>query len=208
MSRYQTPLAQVDRLMDELAKYGKLIIAVDIDSTVLPFHQVEKDEDDYSVLHDLIRTAAELKWDIVMTTAAEQDRWDGMKQQLEDNDIPFTHFNETPDYIPNIGRNGHVYANLYLNDRGGLAETTLILMVMVNHAAMERLENASNLIVDILSDISDVVDNNHQAEDQPTLKTAMTSIFNILEDGRKKGAEFFGEEYETETDKAPVTELE
>lgn len=130
MSRYLSKYETFDRLKNEWSKYGKLIIAYDVDSTVLPFHEDEKD-DNYTVIHKLIRKLHELGCILVVFTSAEENRWDEIKERLKEKNLPYHYFNQSPPEIPNIIDKGKVYANIYLDDRASLYESVKMLQDLI-----------------------------------------------------------------------------
>ena len=131
MSRYLNADNAYNRLKEEWQKYGKIIIAYDVDSTVLPFHDYEK-EDDYSIVHDLIKELHKLNCTLIVFTAAEESRWDVIKEKLKTIDLPYHYFNQSPPEIPGLVKNGKVYANIYLDDRASLYASVELLQKLIN----------------------------------------------------------------------------
>lgn len=140
MSRYLNPNVALERLRNEWKKHGKLIVAFDVDSTVLPFHPDER-EDNYEPIRQLLRDLHELGCTLICFTAASSKRWPDIIAQLAVIDVPFDKFNSTPSYIPDVSVTGKVYANAYLDDRAGLFETYSHLNQLVLE---KRLEKATN----------------------------------------------------------------
>ena len=119
MSRFLSFDTTYNRLKEEWLKYGKIIVAYDVDSTVLPFHEHEAN-DDYSIIHKLIHELHELNCTLIVFTAAEENRWDAIKEKLKKIGLPYHYFNQSPPEIPGLVANGKVYANIYLDDRASL----------------------------------------------------------------------------------------
>jgi hypothetical protein len=140
MSRYLNSLESLQRLRDEWKKYGKLIVAVDVDSTLIPYHLNEKD-DNYEPIREQIRQLFNLGCPIIINTAAEEARWDGIKEKLAYYNIPWTLFNESPPNIPNIVKKGKVYANVYYDDRAGLSEVFRTMAILIGEKMLEEQAN-------------------------------------------------------------------
>lgn len=130
MSRYLNKETTFNRLKEEWLKYGKIIVAYDVDSTVLPFHDFEQ-EDDYSEIHQLIRELYQLDCTLIVFTAAEESRWDDIKEKLQNAALPYHLFNESPPHIPGLVKQGKVYANIYLDDRASLYASVELLQKLI-----------------------------------------------------------------------------
>jgi hypothetical protein len=143
MSRYLNPNAALERLRDEWQKHGKLIIAFDVDSTVIPFHDYEKD-DDYEPIRQLLRNLKELGCILICFTAAHSKRWVDIIAKLKQYNIPFDEFNSSPKFIPDVSLTGKVYANAYLDDRAGLYEVYNALNQLVIERKLQKFNNFLN----------------------------------------------------------------
>ncbi len=130
MSRYLSFDTSYNRLKTEWNKYGKIIVAYDVDSTVLPFHE-EEANDDYSVVHDLIKELHQLNCTLIVFTAAEESRWETIKEKLKKIDLPYNYFNQSPPEIPGLAAKGKVYANIYLDDRASLYASVELLQKLI-----------------------------------------------------------------------------
>lgn len=139
MSRYLDPNVALNRLRNEWQAHGRLIIAFDVDSTVLPFHEHEN-TDDYEPIRQLLRDLHEQKCILICFTAASPDRWEGIQQRLKEINVSYDFFNTSPSFIPNVVEHGKVYANAYLDDRAGLFEVYSAL----SHLILERKMEAVN----------------------------------------------------------------
>jgi hypothetical protein len=122
MSYYLDPNKAVDRLRKEWEIHGGLIIAVDVDSTLIPYQQHEWDAD-FTAIHNLIKGCKTYGCTIIIFTAAAEERHENMKQAIAKLGIEWDYFNESPPYIKEVGKTGKVYANVFLDDRAGLCET-------------------------------------------------------------------------------------
>lgn len=130
----------VNRLINEWRQHGKIIIAVDYDSTISYWPTIENTEDIDKTIK-LLQIAHETGAHIVIFTACKQDRFQDIQKHCEDKRIPISGINIQPLQIQ-YGNNNKIYANVFLDDRAGLNEALLIL-----EAAMYviRGENASKL---------------------------------------------------------------
>jgi hypothetical protein len=138
MSRYLSKENTFKRLKEEWEKYGKIIVAYDVDSTVIPFHDFEK-EDDYTEIHNLIHDLHSLNCTLIVFTAAEESRWDGIKEKLKDFGLPYDFFNESPPNIEGVVKKGKVYANIYLDDRASLYASVELLKELINQIKTNKL---------------------------------------------------------------------
>lgn len=116
------------RLRDEWLNHGGLILAVDFDDTVFPYKML--DSDSVAKCFEVIaavRKAHHMGCRVVMWTASDPDRYDFIRRYMEEHGIRVEAVNQN---LPGLryGNNGKIYANLYMDDRGGLSEalTTLI----------------------------------------------------------------------------------
>ena len=119
MNKYQ------ERLTKEWIEHGKIIIAVDYDSTISPYHTIDNSEDIQrciKLLQDAHYTGAY----IVINTACNHDRYEEIQKYCEGIKLPIDAINKTPLDLP-YGKTGKVYANLYLDDRAGFIEAMNLL---------------------------------------------------------------------------------
>lgn len=121
MSYYLNTNNALARLRNDWYRHGSLIVAVDFDSTLVPYMEYEKTSS-FEPIRSLVRDLKTWGCTIIIFTASAEDRHDDIKQQLVDMNIQWDLFNESPANIPNIGKTGKVYANAYLDDRAGLTE--------------------------------------------------------------------------------------
>jgi type I restriction-modification system DNA methylase subunit len=144
MSQYLNPNIALERLRNEWAKYGKLIIAFDVDSTIMPFHQNEY-KYDYEPVRQLLRDLRELGCILIVFTASPESRWNKIKEELENADVPWDYFNITPKTIKEgeefVGQGIKVYANAYLDDRAGLHEVYSHLTQLVLERKLEQMND-------------------------------------------------------------------
>jgi len=136
MNKYQ------NRLYQEWKQHGKIIIAVDYDDTLRPWNF--KSEDDLIDVDKLIQTlkiARETGAYIVIFTCSAPDRHEEIQSYCESIKLPIDAINNNPIDLP-YGKHGKIYANIYLDDRGGLTESIERLDKVMY---MIRGEKAKNL---------------------------------------------------------------
>ena len=120
--RYLQDQQCIDRLLNEWAFHGSIIVCFDFDNTVFDYN---KRGDEYLDVITLLRKAKKLGCHLIVFTSCNEDRFPDIKKYLIDNNIPFDGINETPDYIPFQGRK--VFSNILLDDRAGLSAAYRIL---------------------------------------------------------------------------------
>lgn len=103
------------RLLKEWIEHKELIIAVDFDNTVFDYH---RQGHDYSEIAEILRRAKKIGAYIIVFTAAEEERYDFIKNFMDRWDIPYDNINENKPGLPFTGRK--IYYNILLDDRAGL----------------------------------------------------------------------------------------
>jgi hydroxymethylpyrimidine pyrophosphatase-like HAD family hydrolase len=120
MDKYLQEDSAYERLWAEYHKYGSLIVAVDFDDTLFDFHGTGES---YELIKQLIRDLHSVGCKIIIWSGNENINF--IDKYLKDNCIPWDLINE------NIVVNGEwvsgkdsrkVYANVYIDDRGGLKQ--------------------------------------------------------------------------------------
>lgn len=101
------------RLEDEYKKYGKLIIAVDFDDTIYDFHGLGRTYFDIINLLKRWRNYAQ----IIIFTGNGVDKFNMIEEYCHRYGIPYDGIN-CDSAVKVNGRK--MYANVYLDDRGGL----------------------------------------------------------------------------------------
>lgn len=127
----------VDRLLKEYQKHRKLIVAVDFDDTVFPYHQTDHS---HEMVLDLVRECQAVGFYIVIWTASEPIRFPFIKQFMSDNGIEVDSINENPVSLP-FGNHKKIYYNILLDDRAGLASSYNILRRVLHHIKHEKKNN-------------------------------------------------------------------
>ena len=111
-----------NRLANEWLKNGKIIIACDLDDTIIPFNQDIKDNCKKMV--DLILECQEQGIYFLINTARSKEQLNRAKEQVEKLGIVVHGVNEMhQEWNKPYGINGKLYANIFLDDRGGFWDT-------------------------------------------------------------------------------------
>lgn len=120
MDKYLQPNSAYERLWAEYQKYGSLIVAVDFDDTLYDFHKVGNS---YEQVIKLVRDLKEIGCYIIIWTGNQDTSF--VVGFLKENNIPFDSINDEAPISKKI-LNGKlprkVYANVYVDDRGGLEQ--------------------------------------------------------------------------------------
>lgn len=109
----------INRLVKEWLKHERLIIACDLDDTIIPYNPELWESCEETV--ELIKECqTEGIWFIINTARQEYKLEDG-KTQVESLGIEVHSVNKMP-FTWNLpyGLSGKVYANIFLDDRGGI----------------------------------------------------------------------------------------
>lgn len=114
----------VERLYKEACKHGTLYIAVDFDSTISPWNDVEGTTFDQVI--GLVKECSDLGHHIIIYTASIPDRFDHMRQYCEERGIKVVAINKNAVDLP-YGNHGKIYYNILLDDRAGLSAAYQIL---------------------------------------------------------------------------------
>lgn len=123
------------RLQNELAKYGKLIIAVDFDDTVYDTHQHGWTY--YDVLNCIEGWQEAGKAYIICWTSSDTDRYHIIYDYFKCNGIELDAINFNAPWIEPKGPK--IYANIYLDDRScGLQEAVSILNELLEEVENEK----------------------------------------------------------------------
>ena len=114
-----------ERLFKEWRTHGKIIIAVDYDSTIFPWETIDNKEDRDRCVN-LLRLAHETGAYLVINTCSNLDRYPEIQAYCEEMRLPISAINKNIIDLP-YGKTGKIYANIYLDDRGGFKEAMDIL---------------------------------------------------------------------------------
>ena len=117
------------RLYEEWKQHGKIIIAVDYDSTICPFqgiHQIDNNDDIIRCI-GLLRMCAKEGCFLVVHTSCREDRYDEIITYCKKVGLNIDCINKTPVDMPFGKAGSKIYANIYLDDRAGLTQAMGIL---------------------------------------------------------------------------------
>jgi len=111
-----------NRLVTEWLKNGKIIIACDLDDTIIPYN--EEIKENCKKMVDLILECQEQGIYFLINTARSKEQLKQAKQQVESLGIEVHGINEMhQEWDKPYGINGKLYANIFLDDRGGFWDT-------------------------------------------------------------------------------------
>jgi len=132
----------VNRLTSEWIKNGKIIIACDLDDTIIPYN--EEIKDNCKKMVNLILECQEQGIYFLINTARSLDRLQNAKEQVEALGIEVHGVNEMhPEWDRPYGVNGKLYANIFLDDRGGFWESYWTLSNTLTIVRQERKKNGN-----------------------------------------------------------------
>ena len=133
---YTTTLRCVNRLYKEYKRHPRIIVACDFDDTVSPYH--DKSETHQRVF-SVLRECQKHNFYIVLWTASAPERFDFMKNFMNENGIKIDSINENPIPLP-FGNNGKIYYNILLDDRAGLGsalDTLETLLFLIDKSGVQ-----------------------------------------------------------------------
>ena len=102
-----------NRLENEFAKYGKLIFCVDFDDTIYDFHKLGRSYDDVISLLKRWEPYSE----VIIFTGNSENQYPTIKEHMDKVGIRYSGINSDSS-VSFGGRK--IYANVYIDDRGGL----------------------------------------------------------------------------------------
>ena len=107
-----------NRLVTEWLNNGKIIIGCDVDDTIIPYN--EEIKNNCKKMVDLILECQKLGIIFLINTARSERQLENVKQQVEDLGIVVHGVNKMhEEWDKPYGVNGKIYANIFLDDRGG-----------------------------------------------------------------------------------------
>jgi len=136
MDKYLIENSAYERLWAEYNKYGSLIVAVDYDDTLFNFHGTDSS---YEMVKQLVRDLHSIGCKIIIWTGSENIN--DIYVYLREQRIPWNLINE------NLQVNGKwasgkdsrkVYANVYIDDRGGLKQVYEDLTKLIKEVKNEH----------------------------------------------------------------------
>jgi hypothetical protein len=127
----------INRLATEWLKNGKIIIGCDLDDTIIPYNEEIKDNCNKMV--DLILECQKEGIIFIVNTARSEYQLEKAKQQVEDLGIVVHGVNKMhPEWDKPYGINGKIYANIFLDDRGGFWNSYWTLQDALTIVKQER----------------------------------------------------------------------
>jgi hypothetical protein len=117
----------VVRLRNEWEQHGKIIIGVDYDDTISPWKWTKEELQDTV---NVIKEAQLVGAYVVIFTACSKDRYAEITDYVKSLGIRIDAINQNPINIP-YGNESKIYANIFLDDRGGLEEAKEILRTCI-----------------------------------------------------------------------------
>jgi MoaA/NifB/PqqE/SkfB family radical SAM enzyme len=132
-----------NRLTNEWVKNGKIIIACDLDDTIIPYNEEVKDNCKKMV--DLILECQEHGIVFLINTARSEKQLVNAKKQVEDLGIVVHGVNQMhSEWDKPYGLNGKLYANIFLDDRGGFWDSYWILRNSLTMLKMYNKDGSKN----------------------------------------------------------------
>ena len=115
----------VVRLYNEWKQHGKIVLSLDYDSTLFPYHTIDNQDDIDRTIH-LAKLARETGAYIVIFTASDPSRYPEIMEYCQKIGIQVDSINKNPIDLP-YGTNGKIYYNINICDRSGIYEALDIL---------------------------------------------------------------------------------
>jgi len=129
-----------NRLVKEWLKNGKIIIACDLDDTIIPYN--EEIKENCKKMVNLILDCQKEGIIFLVNTARGEHQLEKAKQQVEELGIVVHGVNEMhPEWDKPYGINGKLYANIFLDDRGGFPFSYWTLTNALTMVKIERKKN-------------------------------------------------------------------
>lgn len=116
----------VERLVKEWIEHGRIVLAVDFDSTIRYWRTVDNSKDIERAIN-LIKVCQETGCYVVIHTACSKDRHDEIRDYCSKVGIRVDSINENPTQLPYGGNGSKIYYNHQLCDRSGFIEAMDIL---------------------------------------------------------------------------------
>jgi hypothetical protein len=133
----------VNRLVSEWIKNGKIIIGCDLDDTIIPYN--EEIKDNCKKMVDLILECQEHGITFLINTARSEHQLERAKQQVEELGITVHGVNKMhPEWDKPYGINGKIYANIFLDDRGGFWDSYWTLFNALSMFKMYKKNEGKN----------------------------------------------------------------
>jgi hypothetical protein len=138
---YTNTLHCASRLVREWQKHPKLIIAVDADDTVLPYHL---NGDTHERVWEILKVCYHKGFYIVGFTASIPSRYSMIEQLFIEKGISLSGINKNPIELP-FGNWGKIYYNILLDDRAGLGQALDTLEIALTLIEQQEFQNTTTL---------------------------------------------------------------
>jgi len=132
-----------NRLVTEWLKNSKIIIGCDLDDTIIPYN--EEIKDNCKKMVDLILECQKEGIIFLINTARSEYQLEKSKEQVEELGITVHGVNKMhPEWDKPYGVNGKIYANIFIDDRGGFWYTYWTLTNALTMVKIERKNGGKN----------------------------------------------------------------
>lgn len=131
----------INRLTREWLQHGKIIIAVDFDSTLSPWPTLDNPQDIERTI-SAVKLAAQTGAYIVLFTACREEKHEELLLYCDSIGVQIDSINRAPIEGLPFGNSSKVYANIFLDDRAGLCESLAILEVAMSRVLNTLLEQS------------------------------------------------------------------
>ena len=125
---FLTTKYRVEILYQQFLKNKNLIIAVDFDSTIFPYHENDQFFDFKYVINKLIQARA-LGMKIVVYSCSSPERYGEIREYCSQNGLTIDGIN--CNLLPQYEGKGKIYYNLLLDDKAGLGQALDILVELI-----------------------------------------------------------------------------
>lgn len=116
----------IDRLTQEWQLHGKIIIGVDFDNTISPYHTFDNQEDIDRAIK-VVKECQNVGCYVVIHTACNEERHNDIKKYCSEIGIRVDSINQTPIDLPYGKAGSKPYCNHFLDDRAALPAALDIL---------------------------------------------------------------------------------
>ena len=137
MDAYFNTERAVARLYNEWKKHPRLIVACDFDDTVYDTHE---NGFTFDRVISLLKRCKELDFYVVVFTASKVERYPMIEEHFNKLGIKIDGINKNVIELP-FGNNGKIYANIFLDDRAGLAQAYTTLLTLTELIKVEKEGN-------------------------------------------------------------------
>lgn len=115
-----------DRLSEEWKTHGKIILGIDFDNTISPYHTLENQEDIDRTIN-ILKNCQLVGCYTVIHTACNDDRYSEIMSYCDKIGIKVDSINQTPIELPYGQKGSKPYCNHFLDDRAALPAALDIL---------------------------------------------------------------------------------